>query len=99
MVLDVAITAGYEIVKYSWFVSTFAAPLYVASATFKAHKENEFEIDGVLDRIEQNGPKMVGSVVAAGTLLAVAQPELTPIIKNITQPIALALFGFLFYRF
>lgn len=99
MVLQLAVSIIYELVRQSWLVSTvlmkYLLILHVAELAYRKKLDWESFGETVM---KYSRPTLLG-IVTLAAIVAITGVELQPRFKLVGELVALGYFGFLFWKF
>lgn len=99
MVLQLLVSGIYQVVQHSWVAAAVTVKYVLLVHAARLAYENRLELENFLDAVEQYSRETVTGIVVLGFLLALLGLEATPLVEPVSEIVALAYFGFLFWRY
>ncbi len=98
MVLNLAVSFIYEVVKQSWLVSTVVVK-YMLLAHLVELAASEFSLERLEEELLDNSRLAVTGIVLLGVVSVVTGFQVSPFLEVFSQLVALGYFAFLFWKF
>lgn len=99
MVLQALVGLVYDAVRQSWTVATvvlkYVLALYVARLAY----EDRLNLKNFSKEVVEHSREIVTGIVVLGFVFSLLNLELTPLLKPLSEVVALAYFAFLFWRY
>ncbi len=99
MVLQLAVSVIYELVRQSWLVSTVLMKYFLVLHLGELAYRKQLDWKSFGEKImKYSRPTLVG-IVTLAAIMAITGVELQPRFKLFSELVALGYFGFLFWKF
>jgi ribulose 1,5-bisphosphate synthetase/thiazole synthase len=99
MVLQVLTSVVYDVTQHSWTAVSIVAKYYLVGVAAYLYSEKGLTKENFEDKLVEDGRLILAGVVAAGTLLYLLSLELNPLVKVLSELVALVYLGFLFWDY
>ena len=99
MVLNVLTGVIYEVVRHSWLVASSVLMIVLPLFFVYESRDGLKELEEYEDALLEYSPALVTGIVVTGFLGFLIGFEFEPVLKLVGEVVALAYFGFLFWKF
>lgn len=99
MVLELITSFGYELVKQSWLVATVLVKYTLLFLAITTYYQKGLDLEYFEEVLIQNSRELISLIVLLGFVKVFVSYEIEPVLKLPSQLIALAYFGYLFWKY
>ncbi len=99
MVLELLISAVYQVVKSSWELSVFLVKFFVLAVFLELAYRRNLNLTSFVEEVVKYGRPMVAFLVAGGSILALTGVEVPILYRILGELVAVGYFGLLFWKY
>ncbi|WP_414837735.1 hypothetical protein ACK3SF_05705 [Candidatus Nanosalina sp. VS9-1] len=97
--INAVVGLGYEVVRETWYVTSILAKYFLAATLALLIYQKNFSVEKVEEKLLENGKEFVLACTGLGVISFVLSLELRPFLPFVSQFIAVAYLGFLFWKY
>jgi hypothetical protein len=98
MPLQLIVSAVYQTVRHSWLVAAVAVKYLLLAYVLKLlFRGGGLDLESFRSSIKEHADETVAGIVVAGFVLAVINYQPSPVLRPVSEFVALAYFAYLFW--
>lgn len=99
MPLQMILSGVYQVIRHSWMISTVVVKYILAVHLVQLLRQENLDPESFQQKLMEYSSETVAGIIALGAVFATLQIEVSAGFMLFSQLVALAYFGFLFWKY